>query len=103
LIFVSSVTIAASCFVGAAAFLMEAHAVSIHRLSQIQIGTSEAKVESILGPPSLIMQSPYDNSWQYTGATWCNVTISFDANGLVDEVVQRHTPQASHIIPNGVS
>lgn len=76
--------------VTATVLVMHGHAVPIHGLSQVSAGSSFAEVEAALGPASEEMQTPYEMQWCYESWTWCHVTISFDENGHVTEIVHDH-------------
>jgi hypothetical protein len=84
----AAVLIAALFFVSYT--VMEGHAVRIQSLNQVKTDASFSEVESILGPASQKFVSPYETQWHYESWTWCSVTISFDENGRVVEIVHDH-------------
>ena len=67
---------------------MEGHPVSIHRLEQLQVGTSKSTVKRALGSPHFISGDGCE--WTYGSQTWCKITISFDELGQVMGVVHDH-------------
>ena len=71
-------------------FMIEGHSVSPYLLERIHVGSNMADVESTLGSPSKITRDPTGDDWLYSGPTWCHVTISFDADGLVDYIDHDH-------------
>ena len=71
-------------------FMLDSHAVSPYRLKRIHVGSTASQVEKALGAPSSITTDLAGDDWVYSGATWCIVTISFDADGIVDYIEHDH-------------
>lgn len=71
-------------------FVMGRHAVSPNQLKRIHVGATASQVESALGVPTSITTGSTGDDWVYSGATWCYVTISFDADGIVNYIDHDH-------------
>lgn len=74
------------CVVGFPMVKMSAHPVPLHLLNRIQPGATQAEVESLLGTPTRIR----DGDWEYSGFTWCYITIQFTKDKKVDSVIHDH-------------
>lgn len=66
--------------------VMSAHPVPLYRLNQVQPGMTESEVESLLGPPTRTR----DGDWEYSGVTFCHVTVRFSTDRKVEYVVHDH-------------
>lgn len=67
---------------------MAGHPVPICRLRRIRPGTTLAEVERLLGTPDRIRRRGHQ--WEYSGDTWCTVTVRFCSLGVVERVDHIH-------------
>lgn len=72
------------------AVTMSGHPVSIHLLARIRRGMTAGEVKTMLGAPTTIELSNAGETWTYSGATWCYITIHIAADGTVVDVVHDH-------------
>lgn len=71
-------------------FAIEGHCVSPYQLKRIHVGSTAAEVKSVLGKPTAVTANPAGDDWMYSGSTWCQVSISFDSNDVVEFIEHDH-------------
>ena len=75
----------------AAYWFSEGHGASLVRLDQIRPGMSRKDVLRVLGKPGTINQhDDGSQSWFYTRATFCQVKVYLNRNGIVEETDHDH-------------
>jgi len=71
-------------------YVMNGHAVDISDLKKISPGDSSVHVHSVLGEADKVVVDLDGDQWTYSGPIWCQVTIDYDSNGMVESVVHDH-------------
>lgn len=87
----AAVSVVAFLIVGMLGFdmvSMAGHPVPIGRLRRIRPGTTMVEVERLLGTPDRIRRRGHQ--WEYSGNTWCTVTVRFSSSDVVERVDHIH-------------
>ncbi len=83
------------CVIGGLSFVAfwidQGHGASLSKLEQVRPGMTRQAVLNLLGNPTTINKGEDGSqSWFYSRATFCMVSVYFDRNGIVEQTNHDH-------------